>query len=310
MIRKIVFNSLVYCSFSLIAQDHIKTHDILIYYTPNTEFVFPTSKIVNSQTTETNRKNFFSVNLTQRFENLYNSSIKNPLNTAAHNLFGLGNISDIRFGIDFGITNYLTLGLGRSKYNEMFDGTVKWAILSQTKANRPVSISFYGNIGYSTMSTEKLYAGVVPIKKNEFHRLQYCSQLLVARKVNEKLSLQMMPTYVHRNFIKLSGNTNNFSEDKNGLFSMGVAARLRLSKKIVFAFDYFYNVSEFQKKNPLGYYNAFGVGIELLIRKRMFNVNFTNSDAILESSFMPSTRSTWKQGQIKVGFNISKWFVL
>lgn len=310
MIRKIVFNSLVYCSFSLVAQDHIKTHDILIYYTPNTEFVFPTSKIVNSQTTETNRKNFFSVNLTQRFENLYNSSIKNPLNTAAHNLFGLGNISDIRFGIDFGITNYLTLGLGRSKYNEMFDGTVKWAILSQTKANRPGSISFYGNIGYSTMSTEKLYAGVVPIKKNEFHRLQYCSQLLVARKVNEKLSLQMMPTYVHRNFIKLDVNTNNFSEDKNGLFSMGLAARLRLSKKMVFAFDYFYNVSAFQKKNPLGYYNAFGVGFELLIRKRMFNVNFTNSDAILESSFMPSTRSTWKQGQIKVGFNISKWFVL
>lgn len=310
MIRKIVFNSLVYCSFSLVAQDHIKTHDILIYYTPNTEFVFPTSKIVNSQTTETNRKNFFSVNLTQRFDNTYNSSIKNPLNTAAHNLFGLGNISDIRFGIDFGITNYLTLGLGRSKYNEMFDGTVKWAILSQTKANRPVSISFYGNIGYSTMSTEKLYAGVVPIKKNEFHRLQYCSQLLVARKVNEKLSLQMMPTYVHRNFIKLNVNTNNFSEDKNGLFSMGLAARLRLSKKMVFVFDYFYNVSEFQKKNPLGYYNAFGVGIELLIRKRMFNVNFTNSDAILESSFMPSTRSTWKQGQIKIGFNISKWFVL
>ncbi len=310
MIRKIVFNSLVYCSFSLIAQDHIKTHDILIYYTPNTEFVFPTSKIVNSQTTETNRKNFFSVNLTQRFDNTYNSSIKNPLNTAAHNLFGLGNISDIRFGIDFGITNYLTLGLGRSKYNEMFDGTIKWAILSQTKANRPFSISFYGNIGYSTMSTEKLYAGVVTIKKNEFHRLQYCSQLLVARKLNEKLALQMMPTYVHRNFIKLNVNTNNFSEDKNGLFSMGLAARLRLNKKMVFVFDYFYNVSAFQKKNPLGYYNAFGVGFELLIRKRMFNVNFTNSDAILESSFMPSTRSTWKQGQIKVGFNISKWFVL
>ena len=85
---------------------------------------------------------------------------------------------------------------------------------------------------------------------------------------------------------------------------------MKRSKKMVFAFDYFYNVSAFQKKNPLGYYNAFGVGFELLIRKRMFNVNFTNSDAILESSFMPSTRSTWKQGQIKVGFNISKWFVL
>jgi hypothetical protein len=310
MIRKIVFNSLVYCSFSLVAQDHIKTHDILIYYTPNTEFVFPTSKIVNSQTTETNRKNFLSVNLTQRFDNTFNSSIKNPLNTAAHNLFGLGNISDIRFGIDFGITNYLTLGLGRSKYNEMFDGTVKWAILSQTKANRPVSISFYGNIGYSTMSTEKLYAGVVPIKKNEFHRLQYCSQLLVARKVNEKLSLQMMPTYVHRNFIKLDVNTNNFSEDKNGLFSMGLAARLKLSKKATFVFDYFYNVSEFQNKNPLGYYNAFGAGLELTVRGRVFNVNFTNSDAILESNFMPNTRSNWLKGQFKLGFNISKWFIL
>ena len=165
MIRKIVFNSLVCCSFSMLAQDHIKTADILIYYTPNTEFVFPTSKIVNSQTTETIRKNFLSVNLSQRFENTYNSNVTNPLSNAAHNFFGLGNISDVRFGIDYGLTNYLTLGIGRSKFKEMFDGTIKWRMLTQTKASRPVSICFYGNIGYSTMSTEKLYAGVVPIKK-------------------------------------------------------------------------------------------------------------------------------------------------
>jgi hypothetical protein len=310
MIRKIVFNSLVCCSFSMLAQDHIKTADILIYYTPNTEFVFPTSKIVNSQTTETIRKNFLSVNLSQRFDNTYNSNITNPLNNAAHNFFGLGNISDIRFSMDYGLTNYLTLGIGRSKFKEMFDGTIKWRMLTQTTANRPVSITFYGNIGYSTMSTEKLYAGVVPIKKNELHRFQYCSQLLIARKVNEKISLQIMPTYVYRNFIKLDMNTKNYREDKNGLFSMGVAARLKLTKKIVFVLDYFYNFSSFQNKNPLGYYNAFGVGFELLIRKRMFNFNFTNSDAVLESSFMPYTRSTWARGQVKLGFNISKWFIL
>jgi len=310
MIRKIVFSSFVCCSFSMLAQENLLKVDILTYYTPNTEYVFPTYKIVNSQTTETIRKNCLSINLSQRFENAYNSSLKSPLNTAAHNLFGLANISDIRFSLDYGLTNYLTLGIGRSKFSEMFDGTIKWRMLIQTTANRPVSITFYGNIGYSTMSTEKLYAGVVPVKKNEFHRLQYCSQLLIARKMNGNISLQMMPTYVYRNFIKLDVNTKNFAEDKNGLFSMGFAARLKLSKKATFVFDYFYNASAFQNKNPLGFYNAFGAGIELTVRGRVFNFNFTNSDAILESNFMPYTRSTWLKGQFKLGFNISKWFTL
>jgi hypothetical protein len=310
MIRKIVFSSLVCFSFSMLAQENLLKVDILTYYTPNTEYVFPTSKIVNSQTTETIRKNFLAVNLSQRFENAYHSTVKNPLNSAAHNFFGLGSISDIRFSLDYGLTNYLTLGLGRSKFKEMFDGTFKWRMLTQTTANRPVSITFYGNIGFSTMSTEKLYAGVVPIKKNEFHRLQYCSQLLIARKINEEISLQMMPTYVYRNFIKLDVNTKNFAEDKNGLFSMGFAARLKLSKKATFVFDYFYNASAFQNKNPLGYFNAFGVGMEVRVRGRVFNFNFTNSDAILESNFMPYTRSTWLRGQFKLGFNVSKWFIL
>lgn len=310
MIRIIVFSGLVCFSFSLLAQENLLKVDILTYYTPNTEYVFPTAKIVNSQTTETIRKNVLSINLAQRFDDAYNSTIKDPLNTAAHSMFGLGYSSDIRFSMDYGITNYLTLGLGRSKFREMFDGTLKWRMLTQTTSNRPVSITFYGNIGYSTMSTEKLYAGVVYFNKNEFHRLQYCNQLLIARKINEKFSFQMMPTYVYRNFIKLDANTKNFKEDENGLFSIGIAGRLKLSKKFALAVDYFYNVSAFQNRNPLGYYNAFGAGLELTLRGRVFNFNFTNSDAILESNFMPYTRSTWLRGQVKLGFNISKWFIL
>ena len=273
---------------------------------------FKTTKIVSSQSVETVKKRNLDYRITHRFGNIYNSATANPLNDAAHSAFGLDNSTDIRMSFDYGITDELTVGIGRSKFREMNDAVVKWRFLTQREDNKiPVSACFYGSLGYTSMSPSNLYAGTIrPAKTNEAHRIQYCSQLLIAHKFNKSLSLQLMPTYVHRNFIKQQVNVKNGAEDQNGLFSLGIGGRLKLSKRFALVADYFYNFSEFQIDNPTAYYNPLSVGIEIETGGHVFHVNFSNAPAILESSMLTSTQDTWTKGQIKLGFNISRWFVL
>lgn len=273
---------------------------------------FKTTKIVNSQNIETVKKRNIDFRVTHRFGNIYNSSSPNALNEAAHNGFGMDNSSDIRTSFDYGITDNLTIGIGRSKYREMNDASVKWRFLNQTEDDKiPLTLCVYGNLGYTSMTTTNLYAGTIrPDKTNEAHRIQYCTQLLIARKFNNWLSLQIMPTYVHRNFIKQQVNTNNGKEDTNELLSLGIGGRIKITNRFALVADYFYNFSEFQKNNPAGYYNPLGIGVEIETGGHVFHVNYTNAPAIIGSSFLTSTQDTWTKGQIKLGFNISRWFAL
>lgn len=273
---------------------------------------FKTTKIVNSQNIETVKKRNIDFRVTHRFGNIYNSSTNNALNDAAHNAFGLDNSTDIRTSFDYGITDNLTIGIGRSKYREMNDASIKWRFLNQTEDDKiPLTLCVYGNLGYTSMTTTNLYAGTIrPDKTNEAHRIQYCTQLLIARKFSNWLSLQIMPTYVHRNFIKQQVNTNNGKEDTNELLSLGIGGRIKITKRFALVADYFYNFSEFQKNNPAGYYNPLGIGVEIETGGHVFHINYTNAPAIIGSSFLTSTQDTWTKGQIKLGFNISRWFAL
>lgn len=314
MNKKILFFLVTIISFSSFSQDDLL--DIVKSDTKNEPpklvyATFKTTKIVSSQTIETVKKRNLDFRVTHRFSNIYNSTSTNALNEAAHNAFGFDNASDIRISFDYGITDKLTVGIGRSKFREMNDATIKWRFLTQQENNKiPVSVCFYGNFGYTSMTTDNLYAGTIRPKTNEAHRLQYVSQLLIARKFNSKFSLQIMPTYVHRNFIKQQLNTNNDKEDVNGLFSLGIGGRIKLSKRFAVVADYFYNFSAFQTNNPNAYYNPLGVGIEIETGGHVFHINYTNGAAILESSLLTTTQDTWTKGQIKFGFNISRWFAL
>ncbi len=314
MIKKIIVCLAGLLSLNTYAQDDLLD---LVKEDPKNEpakkvyATFKTTKIVNAQNIETVKKRNLDFRVTHRFGNIYNSSSKNALNEAAHNAFGLDNSTDIRMSFDYGITDDITIGIGRSKYREMNDATIKWRFLTQRENNSiPLSVCFYGNLGYTSMTTDNLYAGTIRPKTNEAHRVQYASQLLIARKFNSWFSLQIMPTYIHRNFIKQQLNTNNGKEDENGLLSLGIGGRLKMSKRMALVVDYFYNFSEYQTNNPNAYYNPLGVGLEIETGGHVFHINYTNGAAILESSLLTSTQDTWTKGQIKLGFNISRWFAL
>lgn len=271
---------------------------------------FKTYRLANSQTTETVKKKNLDFRISHRFGNSYNtSSSNNPLNDAAHSYFGLDAASDIRISFDYGITDKLTVGIGRSRFREMTDASFKWRFLTQTTDFKiPVSIALFADMGYTSMKTDQIYSGVVrDFKTNEAHRFNYFTQLIIASKITSWFSLQVLPSWTHRNYIKQSINANNGKEDVNDLFSLGVGMRLKLTKRLCLIGDYFYNFSPYYQNNPMAF-NPLAVGFEMETGGHVFSMFFTNSSALIENNFIPYTSDTWSKGQIKFGFCISRTF--
>lgn len=268
---------------------------------------FKGSKIINAQSIETIKAKTFEFNISHRFGN------SGTQNGGGHALYGLDVVSDVRFGFDFGITNNLTLGVGRSKQKELIDGLLKYKILSQTEDNHiPVSLVFYSDVSYNPQSFAQFYSAVVTVrnlKQKDIHRFSYINQLIIARKFNSRISMELIPSYQHRNFILASFNPDNGAVETNDLFSIGTGIRIKLSKRFCIIADYFYTISKYRTKNSVNpFYSPLAVGIEIETGGHVFHLNFTNASGIIENNFISNTTDSWLKGGFKFGFNISRVF--
>ena len=281
---------------------------------------FKTYKLCNSQTIETVKKGHMDYRIAHRFGNLYNTVSNTALNDAAHSSFGLDNAADLRNSFDYGLLNNLTVGIGRSRYRETVDGSMKWRFLTQKENFKiPVSVAFFGDIAYTTMTSQQLYTGVLKdFPTNEAHRLSYFAQLLIACKISSRLSLQVMPSFLHRNYIKQNFDSKNEIEDDNNLVSLGFSGRLKITKRTCLVADYFYNFSPFYQNNPFAKqpktgtqaFTPLALGFEIETGGHVFSLFFTNASALIENNFLPYTNDNWGNAQVKFGFCLSRTFSL
>ena len=272
---------------------------------------FKTMRIANAQTIETVKKKHLDFRILHRFGNIYDATLPNPINNTFQTFFGFDQVTDIRFSFDYGITDKLCVGIGRSKLNKLFDGNLKWRLLEQTSDFKiPVSIAVFESVGYSFAPTNELYAGVQKdFETDERHRFSYCTQLIIASKITDWLSLELLPTYMYRNFIKESYNSNSGEADVNGFFSLGFGGRLKLSKRFSIIGDYFFNFAPYYHNNP-SVSLPLALGFEIETGGHVFSLLFTNASGIIENNYLPYTTDTWSDGQVKFGFCISRTFSL
>ncbi len=307
----IVLSASVVIGLKVFAQDDMlallddgakKSHDRVMT-------TFKEAKIINAQTTETCRAGTWAFNITHRFGNMGTAS-----NGGGHTLYGLDNISDIRLGFDFGVTRDLTVGFGRSKAAELIDGYFKYRFLTQTTDNHvPFSLALYCDMSYTPQNASVFYSGVNPndsiFKQNDMHRFTYVSQLILARRFGSRFSVELLPTYTHRNFIIANINADNDAAETSDLFSIGAGFRYKFTKRIAFVCDYFYTFSKYRTNNTATpYYMPLAVGFEIETGGHVFHMTFTNATGIVENYFIPNTTDTWSKGGYKFGFNISRVF--
>ena len=216
------------------------------------------------------------------------------LNTGAYNLYGLDQAL-MRFGFEYGITDKLMVGVGRSNVNKAYDAFAKYKIIRQQtgKRNVPVSVSYFGSIVCNTIEWPD------PTAPNFFtSRLFYTHQLLVARKFNEQFSLLLAPGLVHRNWVETF-------DEKNDVFNVGIGGRYRITKRFAINGEYVYNLP-----NQLAsqYVNSFSLGCDIETGGHVFQLHLTNSTSMTEPGFITESVGKWSKGGIHFGFNVSRIF--
>jgi hypothetical protein len=249
--------------------------------------MFKSSRVIMSQSVEMLQPGVLDFRILHRFGNV-NQGIKE--------LFGLDQAS-IRLGLDYGIAKNITIGAGRSTYKKSLDGFVKWRAVQQATGPGafPVSVVVVG--GTTLMGGPWSN----PVPKYAFkHRMGYFAQLLFGRKFSEALSIQLAPTYLHRNLVETAG-------DNNKTFAMGFGGRIKMTKRTSINWDYYY-VADQNKARDL--HNPLSVGVDIETGGHVFQLHFTNAVGMNERVFLTETTNSWGKGDIQFGFNISRAFQL
>ena len=248
---------------------------------------FKTNRVVNLHSLESTAKGVLDIKISHRF---------GFLSGGFYELFGLDNAT-IRIGGDFGVTDRFTIGIGRSSFEKTFDGFAKYKFLRQStgKRNMPITAALLASTAISTLEWQN------PDRENHFSsRLYYTLQMIVGRKFSEGFSLQLSPTLVHRNLVRLESESND-------VYSVGVAARQKLTKRMALNVEYIYVLPD---QLADGYTNSLSIGFDIETGGHVFQLHFTNSTSMIEKGFIGESTGQWWDGDIHFGFNVSRVFTI
>jgi hypothetical protein len=219
------------------------------------------------------------------------------ISSGAYEFFGLDQAT-IRLGFEYGINDRLAIGIGRSSYNKTFDGFIKYKLLRQSKGvkNMPVTMNLLAGMSVNSLKWNE------PDKEDYFrNRITYLYQLLIARKMTSNLSLQIMPSLVHKNLVATK-------DDKNDIIIIGAGGRYKFTKRSSINVEYHYVLPD--QINSYDYTNSLTIGFDIETGGHVFQLFFTNSVPINVSDFLTQTTDSWSDGDNYFGFNISRVFTL
>ncbi|MDH4091700.1 MAG: DUF5777 family beta-barrel protein [Cyclobacteriaceae bacterium] len=225
------------------------------------------------------------------------------INDGIYEMFGL-DAAYVRLGLDYGITNKLSVSINRNSRDKTMDGYLKYRLLRQHKGgtNLPVSVTILAGAAYKL--SPKNNADISPEFKN-IDRMAYTGQMLIARKFTPSFSFQLMPTLIHKNIVE--------EYEKNDQFALGMGGRIKLTKSVALTMEYYHNFSapdNDQLPETRKQYDSFALGIDIETGGHVFQLLMTNAIGLTERAFVAETTDNFFAGDIHLGFNVSRTFQL
>ena len=283
--------SCVLMASSLVLNAQESMLDLLSDDEPTVDYAtagFKTTRIINGHSFEMNSEGVLDFKISHRF---------GRLNGGAYELFGL-DAASIRIGLDYGVTPWLNVGVGRSSVGKVYDGFVKMKFLRQQTGKRNIPISMLWVSDMAVSSLKNTNSEIEPYLNS--HRLFYTHQLIVGRKFTDGISVQFMPSIVHRNFVMTRAESND-------VLVLGVGGRMKLSKRLALNVEYYYTLPN--QLDPR-YTNSLSIGFDIETGGHVFQLHFTNSRGMVENAFITETRGDWLKGDFSFGFNVSRVFTV
>lgn len=262
----------------------------LIEEEPTTDYAtasFKTNRVINLHSLENTAEGVLDFKISHRF---------NTIDEGFYDLFGLDGAT-IRLGLDYGISDRLQIGMGRSTYEKSYDGYLKYKLLRQSSGARkvPLTVAFLATASAQTLRDAD------PERPTPFwNRFGYAFQMILGRKFSESFSLQLSPTLLHRNMVATR-------QEKNDVLALGLGARQKITKRLAINLEYIY---VFPDQLADDFRNSLSIGFDIETGGHVFQLHFTNSRPMIENGFIGGTTGSWEDGTIHFGFNISRVFTL
>jgi len=257
---------------------------------PVTEYsyaTFKTTRVVSGHSVENPANGVLLFMISHRF---------GKINSGAYDFFGLDQAT-IRLGLEYGINDFLSVGIGRSSYQKSYDGFIKAKVLRQSSGarNMPITLTLFSSIDAFSLKWQDT------TRQNYFSsRLTFVNQILIARKFNDKLSLQISPTFIHKNLV--SAET-----DDNDTYALGFSGRYKLTQRLSINAEYFHVLPGSVADN---FENPLSFGFDIETGGHVFQLHFSNAQPMFERAFITETMGKWGNGDIYFGFNISRVFTI
>ncbi len=245
---------------------------------------FRGTRVVNGHALDSQLKGELDLIIAHRF---------GRINGGAYELFGLDQ-ADMRIGLEYGFSDWVAVGAGRSSVDKTYDGFLKLRMIRQgAEGGSPISMTYVGGIALRTLRDND------PIRELYYtNNLYYSHQLLLGSRISDRFSFQLMPSLLHRNYTESI-------ESKNDVFAMGIATRFRMTKTLAITLEYYRLLPN---QLPEQYHNSLGIGFELETGGHVFQLHFTNSRGMTERYFIGETTGDFWKGDIHFGFNMSRTF--
>ncbi len=249
---------------------------------------FKSTHIINSHSVAQLKKNHLNFLIYHRF---------GAVTGGLDKFFGIDN-ANMRLGLEYALNDWLTIGIGRSNFEKTYDGFFKARLLRQSKGGKfssPVTLTYLVSAEMFTKAFDN------PDRENYFSsRLSYVHQLLIARKFNENLSLQLMPTVVHKNLVKTAVQMNDTP-------AIGIGGRYKLTKRMAITFEYYKSIR--LGNQDIQYHDPVGIGIDIETGGHVFQLVLSNSPLMQEGGFIYGTNNDdLFKGDLHFGFNITRVF--
>lgn len=283
---------LIFTSATLQAQDTTSTSLQTQDATQSTKaepvkYTFEGTWIIDNQTVMVPNRGAFEFGIQHRF---------GTVNNGWEDVFGVLAPTNIRLALSYVPIKRLIVGVGLTKEMVEVDINAKYAILLQTPGSMPVSLTYFGNVAMDTRDQDFRY---------EIHRFSYFNQLLIARKMSNKISLQVAPSISW--FNNVEGYVDNEGEIQkkmeNTHLAIAFSGVYKFNKSMGLLLNYDQPISEHTTNNPDP---NLSLGVEFSTGSHVFQVFFGNYYYILPQNNNFYNQNDYTNSRYLIGFNITR----
>lgn len=264
---------------------HAQVERRLVQPDRNVDDIFKAPKVIGLNSVKQIGQNQLHMSILHTF----NGSVSGGIDT----FFGIDNGANVRLGLDYGLTDDLSIGIGRTSSLKVVDTRIKWTFMHQTTESKPVSVAILGSASIETVPNR------FSTNPKVSDKMGYLGMLMVARKFSDRLSLQASPMVGY--FVR------PVLTEQKSLLGLGIAGRYKTSDRVAFTFE---AIPIINKPESLSLPVA--VGIDLETGGHVFQMFFTTSSFHTEHYIMAYNFEPFFEDKplFRFGFNVNRIFAL